>query len=732
MEEETSEPANSGTLQLDHRSSDEGSGNESCGIVVIAGMKSRVNMETRDIIDYLRRTPEYGAGLYSENELNALLCQIIVRAPCNLLIFGGGDDSSGWITANNAGKTFIVDDADLRLEPSTVQCPGSEVIHVPYKARMCQWRFDLQDCRDHGGSSQLELALPDEVRQEKWDLIIVAGPRGGDNHSYRRQSSIYEASRLARAETLICVAKLDFLPDAMFCETLLDVRYLFFNVERLRIYYAPVTLQCGNSRSQGTPTPLQPVRIERGSEFGSANGATSIAQRTQILNQLIEAFGFSSYCEIGCGNGENFRKILCAEKTSVDPALDLYRDADPTFRMTSDQFFEQNCRQFDLIFIDGLHHADTCLRDIRNSLACISPQGMIVCHDVNPATELMQQVPRATRQWTGDCWKAWVQLRQESEAQMFVLDIETGLGVIYPAGSKKNRKLTITEQLTWATLCQNRREWLNLIPAESMFAELADGKGERSTIKPIAELTVVTLWRPGWCKAQENTLTWLLQEGFPSGTRFIWAVPEGGEGERVLSEAAMAVHNKRKDVTLELVTVPGDEVTTRYEKHELVADLYTDILMSVTTEFVLLIEDDHVPPFGGSASLRNTLDALPERTAAVMGAYRSRQRPDCACAADLRGQYLPWDSWNERAPVEVSWVGGGFTLYKTRNIWQCLPLRMTVSGSPSNPVIYGWDCNLSKALRQRGGALFIAPSIKVVHACPEVLAYCQTHGCEMV
>jgi Methyltransferase domain len=129
--------------------------------------------------------------------------------------------------------------------------------------------------------------------------------------------------------------------------------------------------------------------------------------RTEIINDIIAALGGTTYLEIGYGDGKNFTAIQCAHKLSVDPAEGVYSTARPTHQMTSDEFFASNEALFDVIFIDGLHHADQVRRDLDHALAALKPGGVVLCHDLNPTTETMQQVPRATSEWTGDGWKAW-------------------------------------------------------------------------------------------------------------------------------------------------------------------------------------------------------------------------------------------------------------------------------------------------------------------------------------
>jgi predicted O-methyltransferase YrrM len=92
--------------------------------------------------------------------------------------------------------------------------------------------------------------------------------------------------------------------------------------------------------------------------------------------------------------------------------------------------FSQCEETFDLIFIDGLHEAAQVTIDIQNSLRRISPRGTVVCHDVNPKRKAEQTFPRRIRHWTGDCWKAFVRLRQRPDLCICTVDYYTGYGII--------------------------------------------------------------------------------------------------------------------------------------------------------------------------------------------------------------------------------------------------------------------------------------------------------------
>jgi hypothetical protein len=182
--------------------------------------------------------------------------------------------------------------------------------------------------------------------------------------------------------------------------------------------------------------------------------------RTDIINRLINKNNYKSFLEIGVCDGINQRNVDAEHKVGVDPDPMISGEPVTSHIMTSDDFFKDNKETFDIVFVDGLHHWETVYRDIKNSLDCLNDGGAIVCHDMSPIEEVHQRVPRETRIWNGDCWKAWVKLRSELNNEMFVVDTDWGCGVILKGSQDK---LKVTEELTFDNLVKNRKEWLNLI-----------------------------------------------------------------------------------------------------------------------------------------------------------------------------------------------------------------------------------------------------------------------------
>lgn len=189
--------------------------------------------------------------------------------------------------------------------------------------------------------------------------------------------------------------------------------------------------------------------------------------RTDIINYLIEKYGYKNYLEIGVQKGVNFRAVKAKYKIGVDP--------DPasaaTHKITSDEFFKQEqSARFDIVFIDGLHHSEQTFIDIINSLNRLKENGAIVMHDCLPTDEKMQQVPRLVKKWTGDVWKAFVRFRTINPSFARTINTDYGCGLILPF--LQEQRLQAREQLTWQNLEINRKKWMNIISPKE-FKEIA-------------------------------------------------------------------------------------------------------------------------------------------------------------------------------------------------------------------------------------------------------------------
>ena len=185
--------------------------------------------------------------------------------------------------------------------------------------------------------------------------------------------------------------------------------------------------------------------------------------RTEIINELIIRYNYKSYLEIGVNTpaqpGYNWVGVMAEIKHGVDPNVDT------TYRMTSDDFFENLINQkYDIVFVDGLHIFEQAYRDIVNSLKNLTENGVIVVHDCNPVTEITQRRIRASDAWHGDVWKAIVKLRIENpDLDICTVDTDEGCSII----RKGKQQLLVVDENTdindYSFLEKNRKSALNLI-----------------------------------------------------------------------------------------------------------------------------------------------------------------------------------------------------------------------------------------------------------------------------
>jgi len=187
--------------------------------------------------------------------------------------------------------------------------------------------------------------------------------------------------------------------------------------------------------------------------------------RTDVINRIAKKYGYKKYLEIGIQAGINFSSINIEDKTGVDPIPSRWT----THVLTSDSFFEFNTDTYNLIFIDGLHLSEQVYKDITNALKVLQDGGTIVCHDMLPITEESQRYPQITTTWNGDCWKAWVRLRQKrKDLFMGVVDVDWGCGIIR-LGNQELLAPILPEDLTFENYIKNRQEWMNVMSLDEIL-----------------------------------------------------------------------------------------------------------------------------------------------------------------------------------------------------------------------------------------------------------------------
>lgn len=162
-----------------------------------------------------------------------------------------------------------------------------------------------------------------------------------------------------------------------------------------------------------------------------------IALINSAVRKILDKKKDCEYLEIGCDDNFVFNSIMLPDenKIGVDPRQGGNR------RMTSDKFFSQNKKNFDVIFIDGLHHYEQCQKDVINSLKFLNLNGYIFIHDLLPLNWKMELVPRIQGHWNGDVWKVGYELSLLKNLEFKIANIDSGIGYLKKTSDIKYIKL---------------------------------------------------------------------------------------------------------------------------------------------------------------------------------------------------------------------------------------------------------------------------------------------------
>lgn len=123
-------------------------------------------------------------------ELRPIMAAIRERPRCALLVFGCGNDSYFWEKVNRDGTTVFLEDNPAWVDEARARLAHSVVHPVDYGTRLTDWQRLLDSPAD------LALKLPDAVGARRWDVIVVDGPAGYNDHQPGRMKSIAAAAKL--------------------------------------------------------------------------------------------------------------------------------------------------------------------------------------------------------------------------------------------------------------------------------------------------------------------------------------------------------------------------------------------------------------------------------------------------------------------------------------------------------------------------------------------------------
>ena len=146
----------------------------------------------RDEIDALVAN---NPGQMSFDQYQYIYDTVSSKNGCNFLIFGLGKDSQLWIEANKNGNTVFVED-NIEWINFCKSIPNLDVRHVNYTNVGHDYEKLLEDYKL--GINNLNLDLHNDIRQKKWDIILVDGPANYGFDVPCRMKSIYETYNLSK------------------------------------------------------------------------------------------------------------------------------------------------------------------------------------------------------------------------------------------------------------------------------------------------------------------------------------------------------------------------------------------------------------------------------------------------------------------------------------------------------------------------------------------------------
>ena len=166
------------------------------------------------------------------SELLPIVRAIRSRPGCSLLVFGCGNDSVIWEEVNRDGTTVFIEDDPSWAEKIRARLTTANIYLTKYGTKLSEWISLLHS------SDRLELDLPEQVSARRWDVIVVDGPAGHENHAKctgheapGRMKSIYMASKLVAPGGFVFVHDCDRLVEQQYVTRFLGPSRLFIRVK---------------------------------------------------------------------------------------------------------------------------------------------------------------------------------------------------------------------------------------------------------------------------------------------------------------------------------------------------------------------------------------------------------------------------------------------------------------------------------------------------------------------
>jgi uncharacterized protein (TIGR01627 family) len=145
-------------------------------------------------MNYKELVNKFGKGLMSKAQYKEISKELSTLCPCNVLVFGLGNDSYLWNEINKGGLTIFLEDDSTWI---------SKFLNSNLKIHLIKYNTRVEDHQSiKFEESKIKIEIPKEIKNKAWDFIIVDAPLGHQPpRPYKgpgRMSSIFSAFNLLK------------------------------------------------------------------------------------------------------------------------------------------------------------------------------------------------------------------------------------------------------------------------------------------------------------------------------------------------------------------------------------------------------------------------------------------------------------------------------------------------------------------------------------------------------
>jgi len=177
--------------------------------------------------------------------------------------------------------------------------------------------------------------------------------------------------------------------------------------------------------------------------------------RGMLINFLCKKHSFNRYLELGVDIGLTYNQIdEYISKTGVDMNPNIAKNYTSVQCCDTDTFFETNTKQFDIVLIDACHEKHQIHKDFENSFRCLSDDGIILIHDINPPDEKSTELTGF-----GNSFEWWVNMCEHYNLSTYVDFNNDALGIFYKNINPSLRSF-INKEISYVYFHNNRNRYI--------------------------------------------------------------------------------------------------------------------------------------------------------------------------------------------------------------------------------------------------------------------------------